>query len=72
MTAKKTPLASSNSARGNDRNTNNYEGETTMKDNISVPANTSKNPTIYALALDCLRSGQNFWEVLGRGLQGSK
>ena len=43
-----------------------------MKDVTSVPANTSKNPTIYALALDCLRSGQNFWEALGRGRQGSK
>ena len=67
MTAKKKPLASSNSARGNDRNTNNHEGETTLKDITSVPANTSKNPTIYALALDCLRSGRDFWEVLGRG-----
>ena len=72
MTAKKRPLASSNSARGNDRNTNNHEGETTLNDVTSVPANASKNPTIYALALDCLRSGQNFWEALGRGRQGSK
>ena len=36
MTAKKRPLASSNSARGNDRNTNNQEGETTKKDITSV------------------------------------
>ena len=36
MTAKKKPLASSNSARGDDRNTNNQEGETTMKDTTSV------------------------------------
>ena len=72
MTAKKKPLASSNSARGDDRNTNTYEGEPTMKDIISVPANTSKNPTIYALALHCLRSGENFWDVLGRDRQWSK
>ena len=72
MTAKKRPLASSNSARGNDRNTNNHEGETTLKDVTSVTANTSKNPTIYALALDCMRSGENFWDVLGRGRQESR
>ena len=38
-----------------------------MKNVISLPANTSKNPTIYSLALDCLRSGSDFWEALGRG-----
>lgn len=41
MTATKKPLASSNSARGNDRNTNNQEGETTMKDAISLPVSPS-------------------------------
>ena len=67
MTSNKRPLVSSNSARGNDRNTNTYEGKTIVKNSISLPANTSKNPTIYALALDCLRSGSDFWEALGRG-----
>ena len=48
------------------------EGTEPVKSYLSLPANTSKNPTIYALALDCLKSGENFWEVLGRGRQGSK
>ena len=41
MAAKKKPLASSNSARGNDRTTNNHEGETTMKDATSLPVSPS-------------------------------
>ena len=47
------------------------EGNEPMKSTSIVPANTSKNPTIYALALDCLRSGENFWDVLGRGPLGA-
>lgn len=28
------------------------------------------NPTIYALALECLTTGLNFWETLGLGYGG--
>ena len=38
-----------------------------MKASTSVPVNTSKNPTIYALAVDCLESGRNFWDAIGEG-----
>ena len=41
MTSKKRPLASSNSARGNDRSTNNHEGESTLKDLTTVPVSPS-------------------------------
>ena len=27
----------------------------------------TNNPTIYALALECLTVGLNFWEILGHG-----
>ena len=30
----------------------------------------TNNPTIYALALECLTLGLNFWETLGLGYEG--
>ena len=72
MVAKKRPAGALTPTGQQARTQLSSEGTEPMKDVTSVPANTSKNPTIYALALDCLRSGQNFWEVLGRGRQGSK
>ena len=30
----------------------------------------TNNPTIYAMALECLALGLNFWETLGLGYAG--